>query len=72
VTSAEKEEIIKRLKEVKTESIWRVIIQQFLTKKNKTDEDYIMMVKELQAQIKDGSQVMKNVLGDNYEFFKEY
>lgn len=68
-----KQQIVSHLQQVPTDTIWGVGINLFVEHIYlKTDEDYIRVVKDLQCQLKDGPENMKNVLGPSYEFFKSF
>ncbi len=65
-----KEEIIKRLTTIGTQSIIGISINQFL-KSEKPEIKLHQLVGEIKEQINDNPDVMKKILNhDNYTFFK--
>ena len=74
MTSYDKVRIIKNLNRVKSSSnnIWSIAIDEFLKQPNNQERDYIELIGQIQSQIGVGDNLMKNILGDTYNFFKKY
>lgn len=54
------------------ETHWHSAFQNLASIKNKPEETYLRLVKELQDQMVDGPQGMRDILGSSYRFFKEF
>jgi hypothetical protein len=72
ITTATKAVILDQLAKVKGESFAVFCIKQFVRNAHlKTDQDIIQMVEDLQDQMRDSEEVMKRVLGDQYDFIRD-
>ena len=72
ITNETKQQIISNLQQVPVETVWGIGINLFVEQVAiKTDEDYKRIVADLQSQLSDGPEGMKNVLGPSYDFFKD-
>ncbi len=66
-----KQQIIHQLLQVPDTTMWGVAIKNFINHLQlKTDDDLKQLVKEVQAQIRDGPILMKTILGESYTFFQ--
>lgn len=73
ISNATKQQIISHLQQVPTNTIWGVGINLFVQNVHlKNDEDYVRVVKDLQSQMNDGADNMKVVLGNTFDFFKNF
>lgn len=71
MTIAQRAQILDRLAKIEGTSFAAFCIQHFVASAAiKTDEQIIETVAQLQDQMKDGRDVMKRIMGDQYEFFK--
>ena len=65
--------IIQALGIIPTNTIWGIGISLFLDNiSEKTDQEILNLIRDLQSQIFDGPNNMKIVLGASFDFFKYY
>jgi hypothetical protein len=73
MTTETKQQIIHELLKVDSESVWGVVITNFIDgNNNKSDSDYNNLMKELKEAMSDNPKVMKDILGESFDYVKEF
>ncbi len=65
-----KAEIVTKLEQVPTQTLWGLGIQAFLNNIScKVDEDFTGLISDIKSAIQDGPNHMKEILGDSFSYF---
>jgi hypothetical protein len=73
MTTETKQQIINELLKVDSESVWGVVITNFIDgNNNKSNSDYNNLMKELKEAMADNPKVMKEILGEAFNYVKEF